>query len=193
MNTDHELIARSLVEPAAFAGVFDRHAATVHRYAASRSDRQTADDLMSETFLVAFERRERFDLERGEVRAWLLGITTTLLRKHRRVEARAYQGIAAEQAARVLASDAYTDSDSRLDAAAAVRALGHQLGKLSPGDRDVLLLFAWEELSYQDIALALQIPIGTVRSRLNRARRKLGAAGASTLISLPKEVGHGIA
>lgn len=62
-----------------------------------------------------------------------------------------------------------------------------------PGDRDVLLLFAWEQLSYQDIALALGIPVGTVRSRLNRARRKLSSAGAATLTFLPKEAGHGFA
>ena len=194
MNTnDHELIARSLAEPAAFADLFDLHAATVHRYAASRTDRQTADDLLSETFLVAFDKRGNFDAERGAVRAWLLGITTTLIRKHRRTEARAYAGLAADKASRILSADAYQEADARLDAAASVRDLARALAKLAPGDRDVVLLYAWEELSYQDIALALDIPLGTVRSRLNRARTKLGANMNFTEDFNAKETGHGFA
>jgi RNA polymerase sigma factor (sigma-70 family) len=58
--------------------------------------------------------------------------------------------------------------------AAAVRArLSAALSRLSRGDRDVLLLVAWCDFSYEEVAAALGIPLGTVRSRLNRARRKV--------------------
>jgi len=192
MDIDTQLIADSVREPALFAGLFERHAATVHRYAASRSDRQTADEILSETFLVAFERRANFDPERGQVRPWLLGIATTLLRKHSRVEARAYLGLAADHARRILVNDAFEETDARLDAVAALRSVTERLPKLSQGDRDVVLLYAWEQLSYEDISQALGIPVGTVRSRLNRARRKLGAA-LDPQFSDPKEAGHGFA
>ncbi len=192
MNTDHDVIARSLKEPAAFADLFDRHAATVYRYAASRSTRQVADDLLSETFLVAFEQRAKFNPERGEVKPWLLGIATTLLRKHRRVEARSYLALAAEHTRKVLSSDAFEDTDERLDAAAALRDVTTRLAKLPRGDRDVVILFAWEDLSYEQIAQALGIPVGTVRSRLNRARTKLGAALPNHTTNR-KEAGHGFA
>jgi RNA polymerase sigma-70 factor (ECF subfamily) len=72
-------------------------------------------------------------------------------------------------------------ADDRLAAEAAARPLAGALARLSAGDRHVLLLFAWADLGYQEIAEALDIPVGTVRSRLNRARRKLrtvtGAVG----------------
>ena len=91
VSTDNETIERSRESPGAFAEVFDRHARTVHRYAARRLDAGVADDVMSETFLVAFERRTAFD---GSANAlpWLLGIATNLIKKHARLEARACKG-----------------------------------------------------------------------------------------------------
>lgn len=156
-----------------FAVLFDRHHRVVHRYVSLRAGVEVGDDLMSETFLVAFESRASFDASRGDARAWLLGIATVLLRKHARIEAAAWRGMLASHLAEVLDDNALDAAASRIDAAETVRRLGKALSRLPAGDRDVLLLHAWADLDYQGIADALGIPVGTVRSRLNRARRKL--------------------
>ncbi|PPG33369.1 RNA polymerase subunit sigma-70 [Pseudoclavibacter sp. RFBB5] len=177
VSTDIQIIERSRVQPAAFAELYDRHSRLVHRYAARRTNEQIADDVMSETFLVAFEQRVRFDTTRGEVRAWLLGIATTLLKKHRRVEAREWRSFTASDAAALAEHRDFTpDAEARLDAGARMRSLGSAVASLSKGDRDALLLYALGDLDYEGVAAALGIPIGTVRSRLNRARRKLQRA-----------------
>jgi RNA polymerase sigma factor (sigma-70 family) len=172
-ETDGQMIGRSRETPAVFAALFDRHHRTVHRYVSLRAGVAVGDDLMSETFLVAFEQRDRFDPDRGDARAWLLGIATVLLRKHARVEATAWRGMLASHLAAVLDDDAIDAAGARIDAAHDVRRMSRALTRLPAGDRDVLLLHAWADLDYRGIADALGIPIGTVRSRLNRARRKL--------------------
>ncbi|WP_424467842.1 RNA polymerase sigma factor [Pseudoclavibacter helvolus] len=177
MSTDSQIIERSRAEPAAFAELYDRHHRLVHRYAARRTNAEIADDVMSETFLVAFEQRSRFDTTRGEVRSWLLGIATTLLRKHRRLEAREWRSFTAADAAAAAEDGDFTSAaEARLDAGARMRNLGGAIASLSKGDRDALLLYALGELDYEGVAAALGIPVGTVRSRLNRARRKLQRA-----------------
>ena len=99
MSTDNELIARSHLDPAVFATLYDRHATAVYRYLAQRLGEHAADDVMSETFLVAFERRDAYDREVTDARPWLLGIATRLMRKHARLEAVAWKGMAADMAA----------------------------------------------------------------------------------------------
>ena len=174
MSTDDEIMRRSREHPGAFAEIFDRHARTVHRYAARRLGVAAADDVMSETFLVAFERREAFD---GSPNAlpWLFGIATRLIAKHSRVEARAWRGLVAADLARV-EPDQIGRADDRLDAERLATRAGAALRRLPAGDRDALLLYAWGDLGYEGVAAALGVPIGTVRSRLNRARRKLRIA-----------------
>ncbi|WP_286329628.1 RNA polymerase sigma factor [Agromyces marinus] len=168
--------------------LFDRHAKAVYRYVAQRLGDQVADDVMSETFLVAFERRSSFDLEVGDARPWLLGIATRLMRKHARVEAVAWKGMSADLAARI-APDFIEQVGSRIDAERLTRRLGNALRRLSEADRDTLLLYAWGDLNYASIAAAMRVPVGTVRSRLNRARRQLRrAAGLGTL---EQETEHG--
>lgn len=188
MNPDNEVIQRSLAEPAVFAQLFDRHAVSVFRYAAQRLGDHPAEDVMSETFLVAFERRSAYDQAVRDARPWLLGIATRLLRKHARVEAVAWKGMSADLAAQV-APDLIEQAGSRIDAERLSRRLGRALARLSAADRDTLLLYAWGELDYASIAAAMQVPIGTVRSRLNRARRILRrAAGIDTS---EQETDHG--
>lgn len=171
-----------------FALLFDRHAKVVYRYAAQRLGDSLAEDVMSETFLVAFERRSSFDPTVVDARPWLLGIATRLMRKHARVEATAWRGMAAELAAQV-ASDFIEQAGSRIDAERLTRRLAKALRRLSDTDRDTLLLYAWADLSYSAIATAMNVPVGTVRSRLSRARRQLRrAAGTSTL---EQEMDHG--
>ncbi len=84
-------------------------------------------------------------------------------------------------------------ADHRVSAQAAHGELAGALAALSPGDRHVLLLIAWADLSYQEVADALSLPVGTVRSRLNRARRKVRQALGSdpTVVTESLEVAHG--
>lgn len=188
MPTDNELIERSEREPAVFATLFDRHATAVYRYAAQRLGDALADDVMSETFLVAFERRSDYDLEVQDARPWLLGIATRLIRKHARLEAVAWKGIAADFAAR-LAPDFIEQAGARIDAQRLTRRLSAALRRLSATDRDTLLLYAWGDLNYASIAHAMDVPVGTVRSRLNRARQHLRRAAGLT--TLEQETDHG--
>lgn len=189
MSSDSDIIRRSRETPAAFSELYDRHAATIHRYAARRASAATADDIMSETFLVAFERRSDYDHDRDDAKPWLFGIATTLLKKHARLEARAWKGLVAAGAA-ALNPDAIEALGSRIDAEVAIRGLASAIKRMPARDRDTLLLYAWADLDYEGIAEALDIPIGTVRSRLNRARRTLRAmAGRS--IAPAEEVEHG--
>jgi RNA polymerase sigma factor (sigma-70 family) len=172
---DAALIERSWGEPEAFAALYDRHAAPIHRFAGRRLGDQLADDVVAETFLAAFRRRKRYDLRRKDARPWFYGIAANVMGKHRRAEVRMLRAFARTGTDPV--AEGHADRiDSRVCAAAAQPDLAAALAALSAGDRDVLLLIAWADLSYEETAAALRIPVGTVRSRLNRARRKVRAA-----------------
>ena len=175
-ETDNELIERSLAYPACFAELFDRHHAELYRYLRRRAGPSLAADIAAETFLTAFARRDRYRPDGGSARPWLYGIAHNHLRNHERSERRqwlAYARHGETQEEDQYASDAFNQADTRVDAASAAAAIGRTLARLPAGDRDVLLLFAWADMSYADIASTLQIPVGTVRSRLSRARRQL--------------------
>ncbi|MEL5956594.1 RNA polymerase sigma factor [Streptomyces sp. NPDC047917] len=171
-DDDAEVIAQSLEEPEIFAGLYDRHAPDIHRYAARRLGEGAADDITADTFLIAFRTRRRFDRSRRSARPWLYGIAANLIGKHRRSEERGLRALARTGQDPVAASW----SDRCDDRIAARAPLAAALAALSPGDRHVLLLVAWADLGYQEVAQALGIPLGTVRSRLNRARRRVRAA-----------------
>ncbi len=176
MTSDSEIVRRSWDQPAVFAGVYDRHAIAVYRYAVRRVGIDVADDIMAETFLVAFERRDRFDESYESARPWLLGIATVLIRKHRGAEARYLRAVVASGPPATVVED----RDDRLDASLTVRGLTGAIRRMPSRDRDALLLYAWGDLDYEGVALALDVPVGTVRSRLNRARRVLRqSAGTS--------------
>jgi RNA polymerase sigma factor (sigma-70 family) len=147
-----------------------RHQRVLYGYLARRIGRDAAEDVASETFTRAFAQRHRFDTDRDDARPWLFGIATNLLRNQARSEGRqlrAYQRHGVQDRSH----DDVTESNARLDAGAQTGALARALEALKAGDREALLLFAWNDMSYEDIAEALEIPVGTVRSRLNRARR----------------------
>lgn len=169
------LIAASIRDPDRFTAVYDRYYAVVYRYVAGRLGPQVADDVAAETFLVAFRRRERFDPERGELRPWLFGIATKLVAQHRRAETRRYQALA-----RVGADPSEAGHEERVVTWVTAEGMQPQLARalaaLSAKERDVVLLVALGDLGHEEIAAALDIPYGTVGSRLNRARRKLRAA-----------------
>ncbi|MGH2946570.1 MAG: RNA polymerase sigma factor [Solirubrobacteraceae bacterium] len=190
---DAAVLARSVRDPDRFAAIYDRYFGEVYRYVAGRLGRGIADDLAAETFLVAFRKRDRFNPARGSVRPWPYGIATTLVGQHRREESRRYRALA-RAGRRVL--DPVESHDDRVADAVTAERLGRQLAAaladLGRGDRDVLLLVAISELSHQEVALALDIPYGTVGSRLNRARRKLRKAlgGIDPTLDL-EELGNG--
>jgi RNA polymerase sigma-70 factor (ECF subfamily) len=171
---DASIIGDSVGRPERFAAIFDRHAPHIQRYLARRLGRQTADDLVAETFLVAFGKRARYDLARTNARPWLYGIATNLASQHNRDEVREYRLRSA-----IVPDPHPVSHDDRVatqvSAQARHRELAAALADLTAGDRDVLLLIAWEGLSYEEVAQALTIPVGTVRSRLNRARRQVRA------------------
>jgi len=175
--SDADLLARCGQDPASFAAIYDRHADDVHRFVLRRLGRDLADDLTADTFTAAFRHRERFDAARTSARPWLFGIAANLIGKHRRTEMRALRAVARLQSDPVAASwedSAWEESaDERLVATSAGPALAAALAKLSVADRHVLLLVAWADLSYAEVAEALTIPLGTVRSRLNRARTRV--------------------
>ena len=112
-------------------------------------------------------------------RPWLYGIATNLLAHHRRTEARRLGATARLLARRPAGDDAGDRVVERLDAEALWPHIADAVGALPEGERDALLLFVWEELSYDEIACALDVPLGTVRSRLNRARENLRELRAS--------------
>jgi RNA polymerase sigma factor (sigma-70 family) len=168
--SDADVIGRSLDEPEAFGLIYDRHAPTVLRFLGRRVGAEVAEGLVGELFRVAFERRKTFDTSRATALPWLYGIGSNLLLKHRRGEARRLRANAR------MAADEATDrraSGPALEARLLFPRVADAIEALPDGEREALLLFAWEDLSYQDVAEALELPIGTVRSRLNRARAQL--------------------
>lgn len=173
---DHEVIASSATDPAAFATIFDRHAETIHRLIARRLGRQLADDLASDTFRIAFERRATFDASYTSAAPWLVGIALNLVRRHHRQEGRRLRATARAAARQAHGLDPLIDVDVRIDAADDASAALAGLAALRHEDREVLLLIAWEDMSPTEIGLALGIPAGTVRSRLHRARGALREA-----------------
>jgi len=172
--SDDVLIRQSVDRPERFAALFDRHAPAVHRYLARRIG-EAADDLLAETFLIAFRGRAGYREQGPGVRPWLYGIATNVLRRHQRQEVRRYRALARMAGAESLSPESLSpgadQAVDRVDAQALRRQLAAALAGLQRRDRDVLLLTAWAELSYAEIAAVLAIPVGTVRSRLNRARR----------------------
>lgn len=180
-DTDGETIASSVESPERFGEVFDRHFAAIRGYLRGRLGTASADELASQVFLIAFDRRAGFDSSRSSARPWLYGIATNLLRNQRRQEIRelrAYAESGIEEAA-----DGLEGLEARLDAELMRRRLAEALSEISTEEADVLALFAWEELSYAEIGEALGLPMGTVKSRLSRARARiresLGASEAT--------------
>lgn len=185
-GTDAAAITASLTAPERFAALFDRHAARLHSYVARRLGPGAADDVVAETFLVAFQRRARYDLDHPDAAPWLYGIATNLIRRHRRDEVRLFRAIA-RTAADTPAEPLADQVTGRLDAAATRGPLARALARLPGGQRDVLLLVA-SGLTVAETATALQVPLGTVASRLARARRKVRAdLGATGPAGSPEE------
>jgi RNA polymerase sigma-70 factor (ECF subfamily) len=168
---DETVIAVSLTDPAQFGLIFDRHYDAIHRYLARRVGWDLAEELTASVFLAAFGSRVRFRPSGQDARPWLLGIATNILRRHVRTEVRRLRAYG-----RVPRTDVVPfDGDAlakRLDAQRAAPLIGAALARLPEAERSALLLVAWADLTYEEVAIALDIPVGTVRSRLHRARNR---------------------
>ena len=176
---DSEVISRSREEPELFALLFLRHAAALGRYVCRRLGPELADDIVAETFLAAFRQRCGYDLARSDALPWLHGIAANLIRRHYREEKRKLRALE-RTGVDPVAESAADVAEASLAGEAASRAVAAALAALSPEHRDVVLLVTWAELTYDEVALALGIPEGTVRSRMNRARTRLRIALAGT-------------
>jgi RNA polymerase sigma factor (sigma-70 family) len=176
-SSDADCLARSLNEPTAFELIFDRHFGAVHRYLHRRAGRELADELTAETFALAFSRRESCRAS-GSVLPWLYGIATNLLHRYRRAERRQLHAYSRSGVDRSVAYD--DEADARVDGSSLDARLAGALAAMRPRERDALLLYALADLSYEEVALALDVPVGTVRTWLHRARataqRELAAA-----------------
>lgn len=158
------------------AGMFERYGSRLHRYCASRIGPSAAEDVVAEAFLLAHQHRDRYDPAAGTPLAWLFGIATNLIRRHRRREVRGFRALARTGVDPLVDDGPAERAASRADAAALVRRVSAELARLPRRQREVLLLYAVGQLEYGEIAWALGIPVGTVRSALHRARTKIRAA-----------------
>lgn len=151
--------------PAAFGRLYERHSPMVARYIARRVGAVMAEDLTAEVFVAAFRARAACRCERGSALPWLLGVANHVVADHHRAEQRRLRAL--ERLARQTPGPALDDD------AAVPPELIQALRRLPAKDRDALLLVVWGELSYEETATALDVPVGTVRSRISRARRRL--------------------
>jgi RNA polymerase sigma-70 factor (ECF subfamily) len=177
VNSDGEVIARSRRSPELFAEVFDRHHRAVHAYAARRAGADAADDVLAEVFLVAFKQRKRFDPDSGSALPWLYGIAANVLRRRWRTLAATDRLVTSVALVAVSAVASHEERvATEVDAAREWLVVRQLVAELADGDREAIMLFAWEELTYPQIAEAMGIPVGTVRSRIHRARATLRAS-----------------
>ncbi|GGT10409.1 siderophore-interacting protein [Streptomyces kurssanovii] len=166
-------------DPQAFADLFDQYAKTVYNHAYRlTADWSAAEDIVSATFMEAWRGRGRLEAEGGSVRPWLLGIATNLVRAQSRSNRR-YKAAAAAAAhatgggQRAAVADHAEEVAGRLDDRHRLAATASALAELRRTEREVLSLCLWQGLDYATAAQVLGIPVGTVRSRLSRARKKL--------------------
>jgi RNA polymerase sigma factor (sigma-70 family) len=172
--TDSEVIAASAADPEAFRDLFERHFPVLVRYLRRRVGKETAEDLAVETFVLAFRRRRAYDHAHESARPWLFGIATNLLRHHRRSESRRLLAFARTGVDPIASPDhGFEEAEDRAVVRRAGPAVARALAALRPEERDVLLLYAWGDLTYAEVAAAVGVPVGTVRSRLARARGRL--------------------
>ena len=170
--TDAEVVVASIDRPAEFATIFDRHHEAIHRFLWSRVG-DAADDVAAEAFRVAFERREAYDPAYASAKPWLFGIAANLAREHHRRTARrrdVHERLVAEDR-----PEPHPAPGERLARLAATEPVAEAIQDLPDRDREPLLLFAWADLTYDEIAHALDVPVGTVRSRIHRARSQVRA------------------
>jgi RNA polymerase sigma factor (sigma-70 family) len=164
-------------DPTAFGDLYQSHARAVQSYCLWRTaDLGEAEDATATAFLEAWRRRERLTLTTESAAPLLLGIATNVLRHQWRSRRRHRDALARMRVSEPAPEDVEAEAIARLDAIRAVSEGGAAIRALPRRDREVLALLAWAGLSYAEIAVALGLPVGTVRSRIARARARLGDA-----------------
>lgn len=169
-DTDADVIARSWEDPSAFAVVFDRHYHAIHRFLWVRVG-QAAEDVAAEVFRIAFERRRDYEIRYPSAKPWLFGIASRQAKEHHRSRARIRE--LRRRATTEVGSGSVAGPEEHLQELALSSPVAEALLQLADRDRDAILLYAWEGMAYEEIARALETPVGTVRSRIHRARRVL--------------------
>jgi RNA polymerase sigma-70 factor (ECF subfamily) len=160
-------------EPAAFGVLFERHARSVYNHCFRRTASWAdAEELTSAAFLEAWRRRADLRPLDGSARPWLLGVANNLLRNHRRSRRR-FRAALVRLPDPVPQPDPADDVAGRLADERRMRRVLELVERLPARDQEVLALCAWSELTYQEAAAVLGVPVGTVRSRLARARARL--------------------
>lgn len=171
-DDDGTVIRASLTDPECFGTLVRKHAPAIQRYVTRRIGRAAAEDVVAETFLVAFRQRGSYTDDGRDCLPWLYGIATRLAHRHWRSETKQLRLLARTGEDPV--TEPFTD---RVDAAVVAGALkprlASALARLPASQRDALLLLVWADLSYEQIAKATGAPLGTVQSRISRARRHL--------------------
>ncbi|GAA2444159.1 sigma-70 family RNA polymerase sigma factor [Actinomadura vinacea] len=157
----------------AFGKLFDRYSRTVYNYCFRRTaDWSAAEDLTSVVFLETWRRRAHVRLSADSLLPWLYRVATNVLHNHRRSLRRHRAALERVRALPAAPNDAVSAA-ARLEAEHEMREILASIRKLSRSDQEVLALCVWEGLGYAEAATALGVPVGTVRSRLARARKRL--------------------
>jgi RNA polymerase sigma-70 factor (ECF subfamily) len=189
MANDLELWERTRGGDAeAFGALYERHARAVQSYCLWRTaDLQAAEDATATVFLEAWRKRGRLTLRTDSAAALLLGIANNVVRRQWRSQRRYRDALERVRNAPHLPSDLEAEAIARVDAIQQLRVGGEAIRQLPRREREVLALLAWSDLSYGEIAEALGLPVGTVRSRLARARTRLGDAFPDPTETRPAE------
>ena len=172
-ESDASVVVRSIADPRCFALIFDRYGDVVRRFAARRVPATDVDDIVAETFGIAFEQRASFGDRYPSARHWLLGVANNVIRHHQRSWTRRASAMRRAEMHTAAHLDPLVDVAGRLDATNEAAVLFDVLEQLSVEYRDVLLLVAWERLTPAEAALVLDIPAATARTRLHRARQQI--------------------
>jgi RNA polymerase sigma-70 factor, ECF subfamily len=180
---DTELWRASETDPEAFAELYERHVQAVFAFCARRTgELALAEDLTSVVFLDAWRRRGSVRLDRRSALPWLLGTAHNVVRNQRR-SLRRHRAALLRLSVNGVSPSGEGETIARLDAQRALSAALDALGRLPQKQQDPVSLVLWSGLSYEDAAQALEVPVGTVRSRIARARATLSASLATSTTS----------
>ena len=172
-SDDGDVIQASWTDPARFTELFERHYRQIHGFCGRRLGWDDADDVAGETFCRAFEHRRLYDTTRSNARPWLYGIASNVIRSRQRSGHRAARAIVREAVLSREFGDVALSIASSVDARRDLAVVAAALPSMPADEVDALLLHVWEGLSYSEIALAFDVPVGTVRSRIFRIRQRL--------------------
>jgi RNA polymerase sigma factor (sigma-70 family) len=172
----------------AFGDLYERHAHGVQSYCLWRTANfLLAEDATATVFLEVWRKRSRLTLSGDSAAPLLLGIANNVVRRQWRSERRHRDVLDRVRNVGQVPDDLEAEAIARLDAIQQLRDSGEAIRRLPRREREVLAMLAWSDLSYSEIAEALGLPIGTVRSRLARARTRLGDAFPDSAETRPAE------